>query len=419
MAKVPETAAEEIEQTLSLARLEQDRSLSRLRTIIGTALFIVGVVIHFAAHATTVAAFWFLGSYLVVAVAYDVYAHSWRPARYFAWVAHTTDVLAIGLFPALVAFDPATPVPYAESLRWLIYLVPPTMMLSLLIGASRGEPWLAVYSSALATAVLLPVVVHYDGFHQPVVYLGAVLLLAGVAGMRGAQRARNTLTTLVRLQLLRRFLPEAASEQVLADPHAALAIGGQTLNVTVMVTDLRGFTSMSEQMTPEQVVAELNAYHAAMLEQVEAHDGMLDKFMGDGELIVFGLRAAMGKKLGSSDSGAHSAVSCAKAMLRALDELNEERATRNMPALKMGIGIHTGVVVAGNIGAPGRRLEFTVIGDAVNTAARLETASKNVGRPVLVSATTADLLSDKSALTALEPMQLRGMAEPLAVFALG
>jgi adenylate cyclase len=204
-----------------------------------------------------------------------------------------------------------------------------------------------------------------------------------------------------------------AVESVLADPRAGMALGGRSVTVTLLAADLRGFTSMSEQLSPEEVVRQLNAYHAVMLRELERHGGVLDKFIGDGTLAVFGLGSGEGQ-----DHGAAAAVACARGMLSALERLNQTRAAAELPPLRMGIGVHTGQVVAGNIGVPGIRLEFTVIGDAVNTAARLETYTKEVGTPALVSAETARRLGDGHGLRALPSLRVRGREQTVDVFAL-
>jgi adenylate cyclase len=197
------------------------------------------------------------------------------------------------------------------------------------------------------------------------------------------------------------------------NPDAALALGGRLLTVTLLAADLRGFTSMSEKMSPNEVVRQLNAYHGTMLERIEEHGGALDKFIGDGILVVFGLD----REAGGGDDGAAAAVACAREMLIALDRHNVERALEGNPALRMGIGVHTGPVVAGNIGAPGRRLEFTVIGDAVNTASRLEGLTKEAATPVLISSDTVERLSVRSGLRELPAMQAKGRSEKTRVFA--
>jgi adenylate cyclase len=144
---------------------------------------------------------------------------------------------------------------------------------------------------------------------------------------------------------------------------------------------------------------------------LSATGGVIDKFIGDGTLVVFGLDAAPAV-------GATAAVRCAEEMLSALELHNEERGRLGQPPLQMGIGIHTGPVIAGNIGAPGRRLEFTVIGDAVNTASRLEGLTKERGAPVLISSATVDLLADRSAVREVAPVSIRGKERVHAVFIL-
>jgi adenylate cyclase len=178
---------------------------------------------------------------------------------------------------------------------------------------------------------------------------------------------------------------------------------------------------MSEALSPEQVVEQLNEFHGAMLEQIEAHGGVLDKFIGDGILVVFGFERATergGANAAEEDAGARHAVDCAHAMFRALESLNAVRGRRGDAALRMGVGVHTGPVVAGNIGAPGRRLEFTVIGDAVNTASRLEGMTKELGTPLLVSAATAERLDDSHELRELAAVTARGKTTAIRVFGL-
>jgi class 3 adenylate cyclase len=212
---------------------------------------------------------------------------------------------------------------------------------------------------------------------------------------------------------LRRYLSPAAVERVLRDdPDAATAVGGKLLTVTLLAADLRGFTALSEKLSPKEIVEQLNAYHAVMIEVIEEHRGAIDKFIGDGTLVVFGLDE-------EPSAAARSAVACSRAMLEALDAHNAERAARGLDPLRMGIGVHTGSVIAGNIGVPGRRLEFTVIGDAVNTASRLEGQTKIAGTPVLVSNDTAELLESEAGLRELSPVTMRGKEKSLRVFALG
>jgi adenylate cyclase len=118
------------------------------------------------------------------------------------------------------------------------------------------------------------------------------------------------------------------------------------------------------------------------------------------------------------DCGAQAAIACAREMLTALAEHNHDRASDGAPPLRMGIGIHTGPVVAGNIGAPGYRLEFTVIGDAVNTVSRLEGLTKEAAVPVLVSAASVERLPSSQGLRELPPLYARGKEQAIRVYTL-
>ncbi|MDD2717179.1 MAG: adenylate/guanylate cyclase domain-containing protein, partial [Candidatus Wallbacteria bacterium] len=236
--------------------------------------------------------------------------------------------------------------------------------------------------------------------------------LAGIVGLAAANRARRNLVTLARLQMLRQYVHEGAVERVLDENvDQALAVGGRSVAVTILSSDLRGFTAMSSGMAPETVVAQLNEFHGAMLEQVKLHGGILDKFIGDGMLAVFGLS----RSDAIPSAAASAAISCARGMITALEELNRKRSARGETPLAIGIGIHSGQVVAGAIGAPGHRLEFTVLGDTVNTASRLESATKQLKSPIAVSGDTA-FLAGISNLRPLGKVELRGKPEPIEVF---
>jgi class 3 adenylate cyclase len=178
---------------------------------------------------------------------------------------------------------------------------------------------------------------------------------------------------------------------------------GESREVTILFSDIRDFTALSEALPGEQVVAWLNEYLALMVETIFAFGGTLDKYLGDGIMAYFGAPV-------TQPDHAARAVRCAVAMQDTLERLNAMRARRAEVPLRQGIGIHTGTVIVGDVGAP-RRREFTIIGDAVNVAARLQELTKSTGAPILVSeATRARIESAVVEFQPAEPLPIRGRA---------
>jgi adenylate cyclase len=207
----------------------------------------------------------------------------------------------------------------------------------------------------------------------------------------------TTAAALRRDRLQRYFSPAVAAHLESTDPAN---LGGQSQIVTVLFSDLRGFTSMSEKLQSAEVVEQLNAYLSVMVDTIFEHGGTLDKFMGDGIMAYFGAPIAQ-------KDHADRAVRCGMEMIEALDTLNQVREAHGLPALKMGVGIHTGEATLGTIGSALRR-EYTAIGDTVNVASRLESMTKAAGVPMLVSETTKAALADTYCFVRTETAQIRG-----------
>ncbi|MFN5883253.1 MAG: adenylate/guanylate cyclase domain-containing protein, partial [Burkholderiales bacterium] len=190
------------------------------------------------------------------------------------------------------------------------------------------------------------------------------------------------------------------------DPHHA-PLQSQDKELTILFADIRGFTRMAERMDPQQLREVLNRFLTVMTEVVHAHQGTLDKYIGDAVMAFWGA------PLEDAQHADH-AVAAAIAMQEALDDLNLEFARRGLPALSMGIGINTGVVRVGDMGSQLRR-SYTVIGDAVNLAARLEGISKDQGIPVAVGDSTRRQVN-ALALEFVGQLQVQGRDEAVRVW---
>ena len=178
--------------------------------------------------------------------------------------------------------------------------------------------------------------------------------------------------------------------------------------MTVLFSDVRGFTTLSEHSTPEEVVHQLNEYFTRMVQVVFEHRGTLDKFVGDMVMALYGA------PLDDEDHAEH-AVQTALAMSVALNELNQEWQRQGRAALDIGIGINTGDMVAGNIGSD-TIMSYTVIGDAVNLGARLESLNKDYGTQIIISEATRARLKGRYAIRSLGEVVVKGKSQPVAIF---
>ncbi len=224
----------------------------------------------------------------------------------------------------------------------------------------------------------------------------AATMAGMVEGLRDRDFVRDTFG---------RYLTPALAEQLLSNPDA-LALGGTLQRVTILMSDLRGFTALSERLGPQGTVTVLNRYLGRMTEVIVEEGGTIDEFLGDAILVLFGAPVAR-------PDDAERAVRCALRMQAAMEGFNEDSAALGLPALEMGIGLCTGDVVAGNIGSE-QRAKYGVVGDPVNTAARVE--SLTVGGQVLVAGSTVEAVG--TSLRAEGPFEvaMKGKEEELPVF---
>ena len=209
----------------------------------------------------------------------------------------------------------------------------------------------------------------------------------------------------IRSTMARYMSPEVA-EQLLASGEAVL--GGKDQKVSILFSDVRSFTSISEALGARETVSLLNEYFERMVDVVLSHRGVLDKFIGDAVMALFGVPF-------NGEHDADDAVKVANAMFVALGELNQERRRAGKAAIDIGVGIATGIVVVGNIGST-KRMEYTAIGDSVNLASRLESATKYYGARILISESTRAELANKALLREIDRLRVQGKHEPVAIY---
>ena len=222
---------------------------------------------------------------------------------------------------------------------------------------------------------------------------GTILLLENISSEK---RVRSTMA--------RYMDPELADRLVRGGEDI---LGGASAVVTLLFSDIRGFTSLTERLGPQATVSMLNDYFTLMVDCIQHEGGMLDKFIGDAIMAAFGLPQP-------ADDDEDRAVRTAIAMIRALDEWNSTRLADGKPPIDMGIGLNTDAVVAGNIGSP-KRMDFTMIGDGVNLAARLESACKQYHARILISDLTHRELKGVYRTREVDRVVVKGKSEPVAV----
>jgi adenylate cyclase len=227
-------------------------------------------------------------------------------------------------------------------------------------------------------------------------HLGTLVMIEDISNEK---RVKSTLS--------RYMDPDLADRLLSADAEAEF-LGGTESVATVLFSDVRSFTTLSEQLGPHGTVTMLNEYFERMVECISEQSGMLDKFIGDAIMAVFGLPIP-------GDDDEDRALRASIAMISSLRDWNVERERRGDPVVDMGIGLNTDSVVAGNIGSP-KRMDYTIIGDGVNLAARLESACKHYGARILLSELTQAKLRGVYRLREVDKVVVKGKTKPVSVF---
>jgi class 3 adenylate cyclase len=229
-----------------------------------------------------------------------------------------------------------------------------------------------------------------------------VLLRARVDSSLEKKRLRDQQKALVR-----RF---AAAEVADDLQRSGFALGGRRVQATAMFVDIRGFTTLCETQSPEETIELLNAYYTLMFEAISGHGGVVTQMIGDGLMAIFGAPLPLPEP-------PLAAARAALDMFEMVDLFNRERSVQARPAIRIGIGIASGDMVAGYAGTQARAT-YTCVGDTVNVAARLEAHTKEAGRGILVDADTAAALGDRVPLEAVGEVRLKGKAQAVTAFAI-
>jgi adenylate cyclase len=264
--------------------------------------------------------------------------------------------------------------------------------------------WLTPVAAAIAGAAwwLFATQRFADGHLTDLVYplAGVALAFVGTGGWRGWRelRARRRISA-----LFARYVPDSVVDELLAEGQAEAAAAGRRLFATVMFCDLRGFTRMSEQLEPGQVREILEIYFEEASRIILEHDGTVLRFVGDEVLAVFGA------PLPSADHAA-AALACARDMLDMRSELNAKLAEQALPAVKYGIGLHTGEIIAAHIGSSAHR-QYDLVGDTVNVGSRLCDQARE--GEIVASAETLEAAGATSAAERLGPLDLKGIEREL------
>jgi adenylate cyclase len=334
-----------------------------------------------------------------------------RPAR-FANAFIETSLPSVVIFVLSHHMEPLTVFGYWPPMLYLVFILLSTLRLDFWLSVWTGA--VAAVQQAVLAVWLMPLVAFADKPENTLIYhfsrsflLRSAGIVAGiVAGSLRRQFEKAVAAAAARDRVTNMFgqhVSPAVVDRLLAATQAEPPSEMRT--VCVLFLDIRGFTAMTRTRAAGETVALLNDFFGEMIEIVDKHGGIINKFLGDGFLALFGAPL-------EDPKAATNALAAARGMLAAVDDWNRRRPDKT---LRVGIGIHIGEAVTGTVGSPQRK-EYTVIGDTVNLAARLEQLTKETGSRLLVSSSVHDATTGADGATDLGALEVRGYDEGVRVW---
>ena len=305
--------------------------------------------------------------------------------------------------------------------RALGFVMPLVYFIFIILSTLRLDYWLSTFTGFVAASQLFVMAMHYRPLvnpdDEPELYYhlsrSLVLFASGLLAGAVGQQLRRSFAASIRAATARDRVTNLFGQHVSPQVVERLLLEGvgtrsDIRKVAVMFVDFRSFTAGARERSPQDVVDRLDGAFAVLVEILDRHGGIVNKFLGDGFLALFGAPF-------EAEDPARRAVAAAREMLQAMAHINEGSSW----PLRIGIGVHFGEVVAGNIGSP-RRKEYTVIGDTVNFAARLEALNKEFGSQLLISSAVRDVLGeDCPDAVSLGEVPIRGYEQSMTIWQLG
>jgi adenylate cyclase len=431
MASNRETLAAKI---VAQADVRAERLISVLRMALATMLFIGVSYVLSQSEAAGLEGrqrelnFLRLGAvvYFTLGAANFYFSSPLRFRPWMSWAFNFAEVAIVSFQLYIDVSDPLTPslLAFASPVLLIVALV-------ICVQALRSQIFLHIATSTLLLTLCALVLFHDPQVGVPVpnaalselqaVYslpltVMRLLMLIAMAGVIGTavykskklvERVGQETET---AENRKRFIPNEISDAMSDLDIEALRVGRET-DLAVLFVDIRGFTAMAERVSPKEAAELLSEFRALVTDAALESNGIVDKFIGDGALLIFGLHSDIAQ-------AAKDALASAKNMLRATEHWNDARKSQGLPAIDLAIGVHAGPAIIGAVG-DARRLEFTAIGTTVNLASRLEEVAKKHNERLVVSRSTLDLVgANADDFRAVGRLDLKGSSQPMEVLAL-